>query len=225
MASGLRLVLFGPPGAGKGTQAQLLKEQVGIPHISSGDLFRHHLQEGTPLGLGVARYVEQGLLVPDETTIDITLQVILSLSDEEGFLLDGFPRNWNQAAALEEALALRSQGLDRVIYIDVPEAELVRRLAGRFLCRQCQAPHTISEGEAEGNLRCQRCDGELYQRPDDSPEAVRRRIQVYQQETVPVLDFYRERGLLVDISGLGNISSVNQRVLAALGQESVWTSS
>jgi adenylate kinase len=147
----LRLVLFGPPGAGKGTQAQLLKQQLGVPHISSGDLFRYHRQEGTPLGHRVAQYMDQGLLVPDEVTIDIVLEKVLSLPVKEGFLLDGFPRNRNQAEALEKALGTRSRGLDRVVYTDVPEAELVRRLGGRFICRRCQAPHSIAAGVATSN--------------------------------------------------------------------------
>lgn len=217
VAQGLRLVLFGPPGAGKGTQAQLLKRQLGVPHISSGDLFRHHLRQGSPLGLRVGQYVNQGLLVPDEVTIDVVLEKVLALLLEEGFLLDGFPRNRNQAEALERALTARSRDLDRVIYTEVPEAELVRRLGGRFSCRQCQAPHTVPEGVVGETLRCQHCGGELYQRPDDQPEPVRRRIDVYRQETLPVLDFYRERGVLAAISGVGSIDCVNRRMLTALG--------
>ena len=193
-----------------------MKEQLGVPHISSGDLFRYHRQEGTPLGHRVAQYMDQGLLVPDEVTIDIVLEKVLSLPVKEGFLLDGFPRNRNQAEALEKALGTRSRGLDRVVYTDVPETELVRRLGGRFICRRCQAPHSIAAGAAT-TLRCQHCGGELYQRADDAPAAVRQRIQVYQQETLPVLDFYRQRGLLVEISGVGGISEVNRRVLEALG--------
>ena len=198
-----------------------MKDQLGIPHISSGELFRHHLHEKTDLGLRVVRYVESGLLVPDEITIDIVLEKVLSLPVQGGVLLDGFPRNRNQAEALETALEDRSRGLDRAIYIGVPEAELVRRLGGRFICRQCQAPHSISDGEAKITPRCQHCGGELYQRADDNSEAVRRRIDVYRQETVPVLDFYRDRGLLVEVSGVGDIDSVNHRVLVALGREAV----
>ena len=195
-----------------------MKEQLGVPHISSGDLFRYHRQEGTPLGHRVAQYMDQGLLVPDEVTIDIVLEKVLSLPVKEGFLLDGFPRNRNQAEALEKALETSSRSLDRVVYTDVPEAELVRRLGGRFICRLCQAPHTIAPiGIGAATLQCQHCGGELYQRADDAPAAVRRRIQVYQQETLPVLDFYRQRGLLVEISGVGGISEVNRRVLEALG--------
>lgn len=220
------MVLFGPPGAGKGTQAQLLRDRWQVVHISSGDLFRSHLQEESPLGLKAAEFMNQGLLVPDEVTIDIVLDKVLSLAAKEGFILDGFPRNTNQAQVLEEALKLRSRGLDKVVHIDLPEEELVRRLGGRFSCRQCQAaPHNAdlrpvdggSQGASEGeDPKCQQCGGELYQRVDDSPDAVARRIEVYLRETMPVLDFYRNRDLLVDVAGSGTIQIVNERVLAAL---------
>ena len=217
----MRLVLFGPPGAGKGTQAQLLTERLNISHISSGDLFRHHLQAGTPLGLKVADYMNRGVLVPDELTIDIALEKVMSLSAEEGFILDGFPRNRLQAKALEDALQARARDLDKVVYINVPEDELLRRLQGRFVCRQCQAPHSITSDETDRTLSqdliCERCGGELYQREDDRPEAVQKRIEVYKSETVPVLDFYRERDILADIPGVDTVEQINKRVLAALG--------
>ena len=222
MAQALRLVLFGPPGAGKGTQAQLLAEQLKVSHISSGDLFRQHLQQGTPLGLRASEFMNRGVLVPDEVTIDIVLDKVLSLNAEDGFILDGFPRNRNQAEVLEDALMRRARGLDKVVYIQVPEPELVKRLAGRYSCRQCQAPHSIPkeslgpEGSAP-DLTCQRCGGELYQRPDDRPKAVQKRIQVYQDETLPVLSYYQDRGILVEVSGVDKIECVNHRVLEVLG--------
>ena len=223
MTQRLRLVLVGPPGAGKGTQALLLTEQLKISQISSGDLFRHHLQAGTPLGLRAAEYMDRGVLVPDDVTIDITLERVMSLNDQEGFILDGFPRNRKQAEALEEALSRRSRGLDKVVYMELPEAELVKRLAGRFVCRQCQAPYTfddLSSADAQGQVRhCQRCGGELYQRADDRPKAVKKRIEVYYYETVPVLDFYRERGLLAEVPGVDTVDRINQRILAELGEE------
>jgi adenylate kinase len=206
----------------------MLTGRLDVPHIGSGDLFRRHVQQGTPLGLRASRFMNQGSLVPDEVTIRIILEKVLPLDAETGFILDGFPRNPLQALALEEALNRDSRDLDKVVHIDVPASEVVRRLGKRFSCRQCQAPQTVDPGSpkevgSEGGSeepapRCRSCGGELYQRADDSPKAVRQRIQVYRKETVPVLDFYRERGLLANIPGTGSAESVHQRVLAALGQ-------
>ena len=224
MDEGFRLVLFGPPGAGKGTQAQLLVDRLGVPHISSGDLFRHHLREETPLGLRAAEYMRQGLLVPDDLTIDIILERVMAINSEDGFMLDGFPRNRRQAEVLDEALDRRSRALDKVVRIDVPEDELLRRLAGRFSCRECQAPHSIpqdpsaGENDAPQSVSCDRCGGELYQREDDRPEAIRKRIEVYQAETLPVLGYYRDRSILVEVSGTDSVEGVNRKVLAALGR-------
>lgn len=217
MDSSIRLVLFGPPGAGKGTQAQLLKDRLGIPHISSGDLFRYHLREGTELGKRAGAYINQGRLVPDEVTISIILEEVLGLPGEKGFILDGFPRTTEQAKALEESLETRSRPIDKVVFINIPEEELIKRLGGRYICRNCQAPHTKVNGEEPG--RCTQCGGELYQREDDRPEAVKERIQVYRNETLPVLDFYRERGLLADVSGVGSVDCVHQKVLDALRRD------
>jgi len=198
-----------------------LTERLKISHISSGDLFRHHLQAETPLGLKAADYMNRGVLVPDELTMDIALEKVMSISSDEGFILDGFPRNRLQAKALEEALQTRARDVDKVVYIDVPEDELLRRLAGRFVCRQCQAPHSLARGGTDGSpgreLICERCGGELYQRTDDRPEAVQTRIEVYKSETVPVLDFYRERDILANIPGVDTVEHINQRVLEALG--------
>lgn len=214
-----RLVLFGPPGAGKGTQALYLKERLSLPHIGSGDLFRYHLREKTALGVRAAEYVNQGLLVPDEVTVDIMLDKVLGLPQAEGFILDGFPRTTEQAAALDQALKTGSRKLDKVLFIDVPEDELIRRLKGRYICRDCQAPHAGECPDATGDTRCSHCGGELYQRPDDSEEGVRTRLEVYRTETVPVLEFYREQGLLANINGLGSVESVSQRLLETLGPD------
>ena len=214
MSQGMRLVLFGPPGAGKGTQAQLLKDTLKVTHISSGDLFRYHLGQGTPLGLQVKEYMNKGELVPDDLTLKIILDKVMSIPDDEGFILDGFPRTTHQANALEKKLAAESRILDKVVHLDVSEPELLRRLGGRYICRSCRAPHAIGEGE-EGK-KCDNCGGELYQRDDDAPVAVKKRIEVYNEQTIPVLDFYRDRGVLVDISGDGTVDEVNKQVLAAL---------
>ena len=216
MSSSLRLALFGPPGAGKGTQAQLLKEQLDITHISSGDLFRFHVQQRTELGRVAAEYMNQGLLIPDTVSVGIILDKVMELGAEAGFILDGFPRTPEQAHILTETLAEKSRGLDKVLFISVPEEELVRRLGGRFICRQCQAPHTLSEAGADASSPCRQCGGELYQRDDDRAEAVQARIEVYHRQTAPVLDIYREQGLLAEIPGVGEIADINRLARAAL---------
>ena len=209
-----RLVLFGPPGAGKGTQAQLLADRYKLAHVSSGDIFRHNLRQGTPLGLRAREFMDRGELVPDDVVIDIMLDKIMSIHSDDGFILDGFPRSTRQAEELEMALTARARNVDRVLHIDVPEDELARRLGGRYVCRECQAPYTISDAAA--SPRCERCNGELYQRDDDRPEAVQNRIGVYQRETTPLLGFYRKRGLLVDIPGQDTVDRVFEKIVEAL---------
>ena len=216
MASSIRLALFGPPGAGKGTQAQLLKDDLGLAHISSGDLFRFNIQHGTPLGTKAAEYMNQGLLVPDDLVIEMVLDKVMELDQDSGFILDGFPRTREQAVALDKALAERAIPLDKALLVDVPVDELVKRLGGRFLCRSCQAPFNLEPDQFASPPSCSRCGGELYQREDDRAEAVQVRIGVYQEQTAPVLDFYRENGLLTEISGVGAVEEINLRALDAL---------
>ena len=208
------MVLFGPPGAGKGTQSQLLIDLFGLDHVSSGDLFRQNLQQQTPLGLRAKEFMDQGVLVPDELTIDIVLSKVMSIDSQDGFILDGFPRNTRQARELNDALENRSRGLDKVVHIDVSEPELERRLGGRYVCRQCQSPYAQETGSRPA--ACTRCGGELYQRDDDRPDAVKRRIEVYRDETLPLLSFYRYRGLLVDVAGDTSVEEVNMRIVDAL---------
>lgn len=162
--------------------------------------------------------MNRGVLVPDELTIDIALEKVMSLNTEEGFILDGFPRNRFQAGALEDAMQIKARGIDKVVYIDVPEDELLRRLKGRYVCRKCQAPHIIlADRPADHELTCERCGGDLYQRTDDRSETVQKRIEVYRTETVPVLDFYRERDILAEIPGVDTTEQINRKVLEALG--------
>lgn len=215
----LRLILFGPPGAGKGTQAQLLRDQLGIEHISSGDLFRHHLSNGTELGELARGYMNKGALVPDEVTIGMVLDRLTSIGMDRGFMLDGFPRNTNQARALDNALERQGQTIDCVVHISVPDDELIRRLSNRYICRSCQKPFTRDSVTGQPPACCDDCPdgGEIYQRDDDTPAAVGNRLLVYHQETAPVLDFYRDAGLLEDLPGEGEIESVNRAVLGALG--------
>ncbi len=217
--SGLKLVLFGPPGAGKGTQAQLLKEQLQVEHVSSGDLFRHHLSNGTELGELARGYMNRGVLVPDDVTIGMVMDRINQMADTDGFLLDGFPRNVNQAEALDQALTESGRHIDRVVHISVGDEELVRRLSNRYICRSCQKPFARNSATGAAPERCDDCPdgGDIYQRDDDTAEAVANRISVYHQETAPVLGFYLARGVLADIPGEGAVEAVNESVLLALG--------
>ena len=216
VAPSMRLILLGPPGAGKGTQAKMLAENLGVPHIASGDLFRYHQREGTPLGLKAMEYMSQGLLVPDEITITMVLEQILPPPGQKGFLLDGFPRNQVQARALDEALAGRGQEIDRTILIKVTPEELVRRLGGRLVCQQCQAPYHRETEPPKTPGKCDLCGGELYQRQDDTPEAVRVRIRVYRDETEPLIEYYSQPGKLVEVDGVGTVEEVGQWLLRFL---------
>ena len=212
----LRLILLGPPGAGKGTQARVLAESLGISHIASGDLFRYHQREGTPLGLEARNYMTQGLLVPDEITIAMVLEQALSSESRRGFLLDGFPRNLAQAQALEETLAERGQKIHGAILIDVPQQELEKRLKGRLVCEQCHALYHQEVAPPKVPAMCDRCGGKIQQRQDDTIEAIRVRIQVYQEETKPLVDYYSHLGKLGTVDGVGSVEKVGQRIVESL---------
>lgn len=218
---GLKIILFGPPGAGKGTQALLLKEQLQVAHISSGDLFRHHLSQGTALGELARGYMNRGALVPDDVTIGMVLERIGQPDADGGFMLDGFPRNVNQAQALDTALDGGGQRIDRVLHIKVADAELIRRLSNRYICRKCQKPFTRDADTGTAPRQCDECadGGDIYQRDDDTAEAVANRIAVYHQETAPTLDYYRRRGLLAEIPGEGSVKRVNGAARSALAPE------
>ncbi len=209
------LILLGPPGSGKGTQAERLKEQLGLPHVASGDLFRESIGHETELGLLAKRYIDRGQLVPDDVTIAMVRERLQQPDCDEGVILDGFPRTLAQAEALDKILASRDRALTEVLYINVPDEELVRRLSGRRICRQCQTPyHLVFNPPAEEGV-CDECGGELYQRDDDQPETVRARLKVYHEQTAPLIDYYRQAGLLVEVDGEGDIETVNAALLGA----------
>ena len=213
----MRVVMLGPPGVGKGTQARLLSQKLGVPHIASGDLFRRHQREGTPLGLKATEYINQGLLVPDEITIAMMLDEVLSLDSYRGFLLDGFPRNLHQAHSLEEALAYRSMKVDWAILIEVEEEELLSRMGKRRVCPQCHAVyHTQAMLPKEAGV-CDRCGAPLEQRVDDQASAMKRRLEIYRQESMPLIGLYERSGNLVKINGVGTVDEVHRRVEEALG--------
>jgi adenylate kinase len=212
----MRLILLGAPGSGKGTQAKNIAEKVGITHVASGDLFRAAATRGDELGKQAKYYMEKGLLVPDEITIKMILERIDAPDCSKGVMLDGFPRTLEQAKALDQALGKKKQKIDRVFYIKVSTDELVRRLSGRFICRKCQAPyHKVSSPPKKEGI-CDKCGGELYQRADDNPETVRKRIDVYTKETSPLIDYYKKAKKLVEIKGEGNIDNITKDIVASL---------
>lgn len=215
----MRIVLVGPPGAGKGTQAHVLAKSLSIPHISTGDLFRANISQGTPLGLEAKAYMDQGLLVPDEVTIGMARDRMLQPDAKGGFLLDGFPRSLAQAKALDEILAEAGIVLDGVLDLEVPEDEVVKRIAGRRLCRRdgSHVFHVVYNQPATEGV-CDECGGELYQRSDDTEEAVRVRLEEYHSKTEPIIGYYQEQGLLVTIAALGTVDEVTGRAIAALAQ-------
>jgi len=209
------LVLLGPPGAGKGTQAERLQEELKLPHVASGDLFRENLKNETELGLLAKKYMDKGDLVPDDVTIAMVRDRLQRPDCDQGAILDGFPRTQPQAESLDTMLADMGRQLGGVLYIAVPDEELVHRLSGRWICRQCQTPyHTMFNPPAKEGV-CDACGGELYQRDDDKPETVRARLKVYNQQTSPLIDYYRQAGLLVEVDGAGDIETVSTVLLEA----------
>ncbi|MGW2523253.1 adenylate kinase [Streptomyces sp. NPDC001617] len=216
----MRIVLVGPPGAGKGTQATRLAGKLTIPHISTGDLFRANISQQTELGKLAKSYMDAGNLVPDEVTIAMAKDRMEQPDAEGGFLLDGFPRNVSQAEALDELLKTEAIKLDAVLDLEVSEEEVVKRIAGRRICRNDSAHvfHvTYSPAKKEGV--CDVCGGELYQRDDDSEETVRKRLEVYHTQTEPIIDYYKAQGLVVTISSLGPVDEITQRAMEALKRE------
>ncbi|MFF2809893.1 adenylate kinase [Streptomyces sp. NPDC058000] len=215
----MRIVLVGPPGAGKGTQAAYLAKNLAIPHISTGDLFRANISQGTPLGVEAKSYMDAGNLVPDSVTIGMAEDRMEQADAAEGFLLDGFPRNLGQAEALDAYLQRKGLKLDAVLDLEVPEGEVVKRIAGRRICRK-DSSHVFhveyNTSQVEGV--CDACGGELYQREDDREDTVRKRLEVYHSETEPIIDYYKAQDLVVTIPALGKVAEVTQRAMNALGR-------
>ncbi len=211
------IIFLGAPGVGKGTQAAITARELSLVHIASGDLFRQALEQGSELGLQVKSYLEEGKLVPDEITIRMVLERLSAQDCKSGAVLDGFPRNLDQAEALDKALAQQGKTIDKVVYIKVSEEELLRRLGGRRICRDCQAPYHIISSPPRVWGKCDKCGGELYQRPDDTPEAIKKRLEVYLAQTAPLIDYYTQAGKLLEIDGEGSIDEVGRKIIKALG--------
>jgi adenylate kinase len=210
------VVMLGAPGAGKGTQADTLSKELNSPHLASGDLFRQALERRTNVGLLAKSYMDKGELVPDEITIKMILERIDQPDCASGCLFDGFPRTLQQAKALDQALKERERTIDKAIYIEVPDEELVKRLSGRWLCRNCQTPYHIPNSPPRMPGKCDKCGGQLYQRSDDREETVRERLKVFLAQTVPVLDYYERQGKLVRVNGDLGVQGVAAEIDSAL---------
>jgi adenylate kinase len=221
LRKGRYIVFLGAPGAGKGTQAAIVAQELKLAHIATGDLFRQAQEQGTDLAMKAKSYMEKGMLVPDEITIQMVLERISAPDCEGGAIFDGFPRNLKQAEALDEALTGQGKAVDKVVYIKVSEEELLRRLSGRWICRKCQTPYHAETSPPKVWGKCDKCGGELYQRPDDSVETVKKRLEVYFSETASLIDYYTQAGKLVEVDGEGSVDDVGRRVLESLGREFV----
>jgi len=213
------IIFLGAPGAGKGTQAAIVAQELNVAHIASGDLFRQALEQGTELAIEAKSYMEKGILVPNEITIRMVLERISALDCECGVIFDGFPRNLQQAEALDKALAQQAKAIDKVVYIKVSEEELLKRLSGRWICRRCQAPYHAINSPPKVRGKCDKCGGELYQRPDDTAQTVKKRLQVYFAQTAPLIDYYAQSGKLLEVDGEGGVDEVGRRIVVALRRE------
>lgn len=214
----MRIVLLGPPGSGKGTQASALERKWGVAHISSGDLLRGHVKAGSELGRRAQPFMDRGDLVPDELILDMMEQRLSEPDTERGFALDGFPRTVAQAEALERRLAGRGQSLEAVIFLQVPEEELLRRLGGRRVCPQCHAIYQLETMPPKVEGVCNRCGAALVQRQDEQVEVVRNRLRVYAEQTEPLLAYYRGQGLLHEIDGTIGVENVMGEIARLVGR-------
>lgn len=216
----MEIVLMGLPGAGKGTQAEHIVNRFGIPHISTGDMFRQAVAEGTELGKQAKAYMDAGQLVPDEVTVGIVRERLMKDDCQNGFLLDGFPRTVEQAKALDEMLKSIGRQLDHVLLIEVRKDVLMERLTGRRICRQCGATYHMVFNPPKQAGTCDRCGGELYQRADDAPETVSTRLDVNMKQMEPIVAHYEAQGLLRKVDGEQDIAAVTRQIMTLLGSES-----
>lgn len=210
------VVLLGPPGAGKGTQAARLAARQSAAHVASGDLFREALAAGTPLGRQAQEYMGRGELVPDDIVVNMVLERLAQPDCDRGVILDGFPRTAAQAEALDGALVAQGRRVDVVLSMDVPEEAILERMTGRRICRECQAPYHTRFNPPAREGHCDRCGGALYQRDDDREDTVRRRLAVYQEQTLPLVSYYRRQGILRQVDGLGGVDEVTERLVRTL---------
>ncbi len=212
----MNIIFLGPPGAGKGTQAKILVEKYGIPQISTGDMLREHVANGTELGTKAKEYMEKGQLVPDEIILSMVKERLSQPDAQKGFILDGFPRTVAQAEALDKMLDEMGKKIEFVLALIVPDEELVTRLTGRRTCKKCGMMYHIKFKPPKVEGKCDACGGELYQRPDDNEETVRNRLKVYHEQTAPLIEYYRNKGVLFEVDGNKSIEEITQQLINIL---------
>ncbi len=213
----MKIIMLGVPGAGKGTQAQMIADQYSIPHISTGDIFRANIKNGTELGMEAKKYMDQGLLVPDELTVKILLDRVAQEDCKDGYVLDGFPRTIPQAEVLDRSLEELGSGIDYAIDVDVPDGNIVKRMSGRRACLACGATFHVEHVPPKQEGICDRCGKDLVLRDDDKPETVQNRLQVYHEQTQPLIDFYSRKGILKAVDGTKPMQEVFDSITAILG--------
>jgi adenylate kinase len=215
----MRLVLLGAPGAGKGTQAKKLIEKYGTPQISTGDILRKAVTDGTPLGKEAKSYMDKGELVPDSVVIGLVKERLAKDDCKNGFILDGFPRNTSQAQTLDGVLAMMNTPITVALSVDVDKDDLMKRLTGRRTCRKCQQMYNVYFSTSKKDGICDKCGGELYQRDDDKEETIKNRLDVYEKSTAPLIDYYRKKGILKSVMGVGSIDEIFNKVCEILGKK------
>lgn len=213
----MKIIMLGAPGAGKGTQAKMIAEKYGIPHVSTGDIFRANIKNGTELGMEAKKYMDQGQLVPDELTVKILLDRVSQPDCREGYVLDGFPRTIPQAKVLDQALSEQNEKIDFAVNVDVPDENIVKRMSGRRACLKCGATYHIEHIPPKKEGLCDACSSELVLRDDDRPETVLKRLQVYHDQTQPLIDFYTEKGVLRSVDGTRDMQDVFADIVEILG--------
>lgn len=214
----MKIIMLGAPGAGKGTQAKMIADKYGVPHVSTGDIFRANIKNGTELGMEAKKYMDQGLLVPDELTVKILLDRVSQPDCKNGYVLDGFPRTIPQAEVLDKALAELGESIDYAIDVDVPDENIVKRMSGRRACVSCGVTYHVVHVPPKKEGICDRCGSELILRDDDKPETVKNRLDVYHKQTQPLIDFYTKKGVLKTVDGTVDMQDVFKAIVAILGE-------
>lgn len=213
----MKIIMLGAPGAGKGTQAKMLAEKYGIPHISTGDIFRTNIKNGTELGAKAKEYMDKGLLVPDELVVDLIMDRFKADDCKNGYILDGFPRTIPQAEALDAALAANGEKIDYAVNVEVPDENIVNRMSGRRACVGCGATYHIVYNPTKVEGKCDTCGADLILRDDDKPATVLNRLKVYHEQTQPLIDFYTKKGVIAEVDGTKDMKDVFDAIVAILG--------